>query len=243
MLVADVMARRVISVRPDTEVGEAIHLMLENDISGLPVVDAGGSLVGIVTEGDFLRRSELGTERRRPHWLEFLLGPGRLAQDYAHSHGRKVEEVMTRDVVTVAENAPLDQAVETMERHHIKRLPVVRGARVVGIVSRANLLHALARLAAEPAPGSVDDAAIRERVHSEIAKQPWAPPTSIDIIVADGIVDLWGVVLDQRQGEAMVVAAETVPGVKQVRSHLALLEPYTGTVLEPEEETRASAAH
>lgn len=240
MLVADVMTRRVVSVRPDTKIGEAIRLMLQHRISGLPVVDAGGTLVGIVTEGDFLRRTELGTERRRPRWLEFLLGPGRLAEDYAHSHGRKVEEVMTREVVTAAESASLDQAVEVMERHRIKRLPVTRGARVVGIVSRANLLHALARLAARPAPGGADDATIRERVYAEIEKQPWAPPTSLNVIVADGVVDLWGVIMDDRQREAMVVAAESVPGVTKVRSHLALLEPYTGTVLEPEEEARAS---
>lgn len=235
MLISDIMARRVISVRPDTRIGEAIRLMLANHISGLPVIDAGGTLVGIVTEGDFLRRGELGTERRRPRWLEFLLGPGRLAEDYAHSHGRKVEEVMTRDVVTAAEAMPLDQAVETMERRRIKRLPVTRDGRVVGIVSRANLLRALARLAARPTPGSADDAAIRERIYAEIEKQPWAPPTSLNVIVAGGIVDLWGVVLDDRQRQAMVVAAEAVPGVKQVRSHLAYLEPYTGTVLESQD--------
>jgi len=242
MLVADVMAHRVISVRPDTWVAEAVRLMLQNDISGLPVIDADGVLVGIVTEGDFLRRTEIGTERRRPHWLEFVVGAGRLAEDYVHSHGRTVAEVMTRDVVTVTEETPLDDAVELMERRHVKRLPVVRGERVVGIVSRANLLHALARLASEAKPRTSDDAAIRDQLLAEVDKQPWAPRASINVVVRDGIVDLWGVVLDNRERQALVVAAENVPGVKQVRDHLAWLEPYTGYVMEAEEVAAAEVS-
>ena len=148
---------------------------------------------------------------------------------------------MTRDVVTVTEETPLDDAVELMERRHVKRLPVVRGERVVGIVSRANLLHALARLAGEAKPQTSDDAAIRDRLLAEVDKQPWAPRASINVVVRDGIVDLWGVVLDNRERDALVVAAENVPGVKQVRDHLAWLEPYTGYVMEAEEVAAADA--
>ena len=148
MKASDVMTVGAATIRSDASVPEAARLMLQYAISGLPVVDDAGHLVGIITEGDFLRRTETGTGRpHRPRWLEFLLGPGRLADEYVHSHSRKVEEVMTRQVVAVAEETPLDEIARLMERHRIKRVPVIRDNRVVGIVSRANLLRGLARLA------------------------------------------------------------------------------------------------
>ncbi len=149
MQVRDVMTRNVISIAAGEPVLNAVNTMLQNRISGLPVVDAQGSLVGMVTEGDFLRRGEIGTQRRRPKWLEFLVGPGRLADEYVHASGRKVEEVMTTDPVTVSEDDSLETVVELMERRRIKRLPVLRDGKMVGIVSRANLMHALASLARE----------------------------------------------------------------------------------------------
>src|SRR5882724_3187042 len=144
MKAKDVMTRPVISIEPGTSVQQAAQLMLQRRISGLPVIDKTGHLVGIVTEADFLRRAETGTQRRRARWLEFLMGPGRAADEYVHTHGRKVEEVMTPDPQTVAEDSGLDEIVQLMEKRRIKRLPVTRGSQVVGIVSRANLLHALA---------------------------------------------------------------------------------------------------
>ena len=143
MQVRDVMTRNVISVAADETVLKAARMMLQNEISGLPVVDTAGKLVGVVTEGDFLRRRELGTQRRRPKWLEFVIGPGRLASDYVHASGRKIEEVMTCDPVTVAEDDSLETVVDLMERRHIKRLPVLRDGKMVGIISRANLMHAM----------------------------------------------------------------------------------------------------
>jgi CBS domain-containing protein len=140
------MTGRVVTVAPDASVLEAIRLMLERHISGLPVIDASGALVGVITEGDFLRRVETGTERKRPRWLELVLGPRRLAEEYVHTHARRVEEVMTREPITVTEDTPLDDVVKIMERRRIKRLPVMRGSQLVGVVSRANLLHALAAL-------------------------------------------------------------------------------------------------
>src|SRR5579864_6090012 len=145
MRVKDVMTPNVVCVGADEPVLKAARLMLQNRISGLPVLDKNGDLIGIVTEGDFLRRSELGTERRRPKWLEFIVGPGKLAQDYVHASGRKVEEIMTPDPCVVSEDVALEKVVELMERHRIKRLPVMRAGRMVGIVSRANLMHALAK--------------------------------------------------------------------------------------------------
>ena len=147
MQVRDVMTRNVISINSDETVLKAAELMLQNRISGLPVVDATGSLVGVVTEGDFLRRGEIGTQRRRPKWLEFLVGPGRLASDYVHASGRKVEDVMSTEPLTVGEDDSLETVVELMERRRVKRLPVLRDGKMVGIVSRANLMYALASLA------------------------------------------------------------------------------------------------
>ena len=145
MRVRDVMTSPVISIAPDSTVLEAVRIMLLRRISGLPVIDKSGSLVGIVTEGDFLRRAETGTQRRRPRWLEYLLGPGRLADEYTRSHGRKVHEIMTFGALSITEDTPLDEVVRLMEKRQIKRLPVVRGNEVVGIVSRANLVHAACR--------------------------------------------------------------------------------------------------
>ena len=149
MKARDVMTWGVISVETDASVERAARLMLQNKVSGLPVVDSQGAMVGIVTEGDFLRRSEIGTKRRRPRWLEFLVGPGRLATEYVHAAGRKVSEIMTPDPCTVSPETSLEQIVDVMERRRIKRLPVVEDGKLIGIVSRANLMHALASMARE----------------------------------------------------------------------------------------------
>jgi len=226
MRVKDVMTTNVICIGADEPVLKAARLMLQNRISGLPVIDKDGELVGIVTEGDFLRRSELGTQRQRPKWLEFIVGPGRLAQEYTHSAGRKVEEIMTADPRTIGEDATLEAVVQAMERHHVKRLPVTRAARVVGIISRANLMHALASLVRDvPAP-AVGDAAIRDQILSAIGKQEWAP--RINVIVNAGVAELHGVITDDRERAGLIVAAENVPGVKQVRDHLVWVEPMSG---------------
>lgn len=228
MKVSDVMSTTVISVLPTALVAEAARLMLDNHISGLPVVDDGGNLVGIVTEGDFLRRHEMGNVRRRPRWLEFCLGSGRLADEYVHTHGRKVEEVMTRKVVSIGENASLGEVVSLMERHRIKRLPVLRDRQIVGIVSRANLLHALMVLIRDPAPPLPDDAAIRSRILAAVKKEPWRPGSSINVVVHDGTVDLWGTIFYEREREALRVLVENIPGVKGVRDHLVWIEPWSG---------------
>jgi CBS-domain-containing membrane protein len=191
--------------------------MLQYAISGLPVVDDTGHLVGIITEGDFLRRTETGTERQhRPRWLEFLLGPGRLADEYVHSHSRKVEEVMTRQVVTVAEETPVDEIARLMERHRIKRVPVIRDNRVVGIISQANLLRGLARLADAAPAATANDLAIREQILAELDAQTWGRRAPIDVTVRNEIVQLWGPVAYERVAQALRVAAENVPGVKGV---------------------------
>jgi CBS domain-containing protein len=239
MKVADIMTRNVVTVAPDATIGQAIAIMLQNRISGLPVMDHSGVVVGMVTEGDFLRRAETGTERRRPHWLEFLVGPGRLAGEYVSAHTRKVRDVMTHEVIGVEETAPLADVVETMEKNRIKRVPVFRAGTLVGIASRASLLQGLAAIAgAVKAPAAPEsDAALRQQILTEIEKQPWAPRTGINVVVRDGVVDLWGAVLDDRERQACRVLAENISGVKQVRDHLTWVEPMSGFVMPPSDGT------
>ena len=232
MKVSDVMTRDVVSIAPDASIMEAVRLMLQHRISGLPVIDAAGKLQGVVTEGDFLRRVETGTERKRSRLVEFLLGPGRLATEYVHASGRKVDEVMTPDVRTVNEDETLEKVVHLMERYRIKRVPVVRGAKVVGMVTRANLMRALASLALAEHPVAADDAAIRERLLAELKKQSWAPVGLIDVVVKDGVVKLSGALTDERERQAIRVAAENIPGVKKVEDHLVWIEPNTGVIVE-----------
>jgi CBS domain-containing protein len=242
MKVKDVMTTPVLSVEPDSSILAAVRIMLERRISGLPVVEK-DRLVGIVTEGDFLRRAETGTQKQHPRWLEFLLGPGRLADEYTRSHGRKVGDVMTFDPITVTEETTLDEVVRIMEKHRVKRLPVVRGDTLIGIVSRANLVHALAGVARELQPSAKGDAAIRERLLAELAKQPWAPVALIDVLVRDGTVELWGTITDDRQRQAIAVAAENIAGVKAVQDHLVWVEPTSGiAVYAPEEEAARAKA-
>ena len=236
MKIQDVMTQYVISVGPNETIARAVQLMLKERISGLPVIDDTGRLVGMVTEGDFLRRAETGTQRRQPRWLEFLAGPGRLAEDYVQTHGRKISEVMSFDPVTVTEETPIEDAVTLMQKRHVKRLPVVRGDKVVGIVSRANFLQTLASIASEVSPTTSDDKTIRERILAELNRQKWAPTGMLDVVVRDGVGTLWGTITDERERQGLVVAAENVPGVRRVNDHVAWIEPMSGFVLEPQNE-------
>ena len=239
MKARDVMTFNVISADPDTTILQAAHQMLEHHISGLPVIDKSGKLVGILSEGDFLRRRETQTERRRSRWLEFLMGPGKVAAEYTHSHGNKVSEVMTADVCTVTEDAPLEDIVVLMERRLIKRVPVLANNRVVGIVTRANLLQALVSLARTEPRATKDDFAIREELLAEMQKGEWAPAATTNVVVRGGVVELWGVILDERQREALKVAAENISGVTSVKDHLVWVEPTSGMFIEPREEVIA----
>jgi CBS domain-containing protein len=237
MKAEDVMTREVISIDPDATVLQAARLMLQHHISGLPVVDKNGSLVGVLSEGDFLRRRETKTERRRSRWLEFLMGPGRIAAEYSHSHGSKVSEVMTTDVQTVDVSTQLEDIVDLMERRRIKRVPVLCGGLMVGIITRSNLMHAMVSLARTAQPVATDDASIRAQLLAEMQKEQWAPVASANVVVHDGVVELWGVIIDERQREALKIAAENIPGVKEVKDHLVWIEPTSGVTIEPNEDT------
>ncbi len=237
-----IMTRPVISVTPDTPIVDAANTMLQKHVSGLPVVDASGKLVGIVSEGDFIRRSEIGTQRKRGRFLRFILGPGKAATDFVHEHGRKVSEIMTPDPLTVTEDSQLEEIVELMEKNSIKRLPVVRGDKIVGIVSRSNLLQAVASLAREIPDPTADDDHIRNRIIDAIEKNDWCP-FGLSVIVRDGIVHLSGVITEERSRKAAVVAAENVTGVKKVHDHLCWVDTMSGMYLNsPEDDDLAKAS-
>jgi CBS domain-containing protein len=236
-----IMTRPVITVTPETTIVDAANTMLQRHISGLPVVDAAGKLVGIISEGDFIRRSEIGTQRKHGRFLKFILGPGKAATDFVHEHGRKVAEIMTREPLTITEDTALEEIVELMEKNHVKRLPVTRDGLIIGIVSRANLLQAVASLAREIPDPTADDDHIRNRVIDAIAKNDWCPQ-GLSVIVRDGIVHLSGVITDDRSRSAAIVCAENVAGVKKVHDHLCWVDPMSGLYLmSPEDDDLAKA--
>lgn len=237
-----IMTKSVISVTPDTSIVEAANIMLRRHVSGLPVIDAAGKLLGIVSEGDFIRRSEIGTQRERGRWLKFLLGPGKSAGDFVHEHGRKVSEIMVSPPLTITEDAALSEIVDIMERNNVKRLPVMRDGKVVGVVSRANLLHAVASLAREVPDPTADDDHIRSRIIAAMEKYDWCP-FGLNVIVRDGLVHLSGVISDESARQAAIVVAENTEGVKKVHDHLCWVDTLSGMYLNsPEDDELAKAS-
>lgn len=236
-----VMSRHVVTVSPQTSIVEAANTMLQRHISGLPVLDRTGRLVGIVSEGDFIRRAEIGTGRRRGRWLTFLFGAGRMATEFVHEHGRTVADIMTPDPLTISEDASLEDVVGLMERNNIKRLPVLRGNTVVGIVTRSNLLQAVASLARDIPDPTADDDRIRDRIIQSIEKEDWSP-LNLEVVVRDGIVHLSGIITDEQSRQASVVAAENVAGVRLVHDHLSWIEPMSGLYMQSPEDQEMSRA-
>ena len=235
-----IMTPRLVTVRVDTPITEAAELMLNRRISGLPVVDAAGKLVGIVSEGDFIRRGEIGTRNRRSGWLEFFVGPGKLASEFVREEGRTVKDVMTPEPVTISEETTLEEIVRLMEQKGIKRLPVLRGEELVGIVTRANLLQAVANLARGVPHPTAEDDELRRQILTAMEKQPWCP-MGLNVVVRNGVADLSGIITDDRQRSAAEVAAKNVAGVKAVHDHLCWVDTMSGTYIEaPGEIAKAS---
>lgn len=227
MLVADLMTSNVVSVLPETTLADAARIMLARHVSGLPVVDRSEKLVGMVTEGDLLRRTELGTEGEEPSWLKAFLMPSSLAQDYVHSHGRHVSEVMSTHPLSVSPDAPIREATELMRRKHIKRLPVLHEGKLVGVISRADLLTALARkLIATTEKCSEQE--IGDHILAEIKRQRWAPKSGIRVSVNGNVVDLEGVIFSDAERQAVRVIAENAPGVKEVHDNMVYIDPGSG---------------
>lgn len=219
MQARDIMTPDVICVAPDTPLAEVVRTMLQHRISAVPVLED-GVLVGIISEGDLLRRVETHTDAPPSRWLELVHSGDMRAADYVKTHGRRAAEVMTRAVITVGENASVAQIARILASHRFRRVPVLRGERLVGIVSRANLLQALASRIALPAePVTTDDRRIRDALLAEIAAQSWAAPGAASVTVSDGVVHLWGTVESEAKRQALVVTAENIPGVRSVEDH------------------------
>jgi CBS domain-containing protein len=218
MQAADVMARSVVTVTRDATIGDTAKLMISHRISGIPVVDRKGRLVGIVTEGDLLRRAETGTERHRSAWSEWFSPNSRLAADYIKSRALRVADIMTREVISVGELATLGEIADLLETKRIKRVPVVTDGKIVGIVSRADLLRVLVSGGGQSADEN-GDRTIRDRLIAELHKQKWADPTIGNIVVSDGVVYLWNIVGSEEERRALRIAAENTPGVRAVEDH------------------------
>jgi len=221
MKAADVMATKVITVRLDTPVATVAEVLLANRISAVPVVNDKDALVGIVSEGDLIHRVEAGTERNRSWWLELLTGKELLAHEFLKSHARTAADVMTRAVISVQPDTPLSDIASLLEKHRIKRVPVVTNGKIAGIVSRANLIQALVRDAkASEAP--VDDVTLHSNIIEQLCLKPWVDPSTINVIVNNGAVELWGIVDSETQKNAIRVAVEVTPGVRQVANKLVV---------------------
>jgi len=229
MQAQDVMTTRVITVGPDTDIETIAKHLIENRISAVPVVERGGQIVGIVSEGDLMRRSDSDTERRPSWWLSFLLFPEEKAISYVKTHGRCARDVMTREVITVNEDATLEEIAETLEKHRIKRVPVVCDGKLVGIVSRANLLHGLVahQIGASP---SADDRKIKAAVEMNLA-EAGVRTGLLNVVVSGGVVYVWGVVATPQEQAAVQVAAQSAPGAKEVRANIDALPSYMRFVM------------
>jgi len=234
-----IMTKQVISVGPHTTIQDAAKIMLRCHLSGLPVLHEDGTLMGMVSEGDFLQRAEIGTGRKRSAWLELFTGIGRAATDFVHERGRKVEDVMTTDPVTVEEQTSLDEIVHLMHKHGVRRVPVVSGKTMVGIVTRADILQAVASLAREVPDPTADDTHIRDRILREINATAWRP-AGFQVRVRHGVVHLHGLIFDERTRQAAIVLAENTAGVKEVHDHFCFVDGYSGYYVEAPDDVKAA---
>jgi CBS domain-containing protein len=229
MKAAEIMVTNVITVTPDHSVQEVAEILLERRISGVPVLNAAGELVGIVSEGDLMRRADAGTGHRRSWWLRLLMGREGLAQEFVREHARKVADIMTHHVITASPETPVSDLAELLERNAIKRVPIVDGRKVVGIVSRANLLQALAALRKQiTLERPVGDAALRDLVLAQLKSEPWMRTSLVNVTAHDGTVDLWGIVDTPSEKNAMRVAAQITPGVRKVNDAI-IVRPVDNT--------------
>jgi len=227
MRAADVMTNEVITVGEDASVQEAAKLLAEHGISAVPVVDRDKRVVGMVSEGDLLHRAETGTERRRAWWLEMVASTNQLAGEYVKSHSGSVKDVMKSDVISVTEETTVADIAILLETNRIKRVPVLRDDRLVGIVSRANLVRALAMSINErPSGAEADDRAIQHRLLAELKAQKWAEVSPANIMVKDGVVHLWSSYYSNQEKRALVVASESIPGVRRVEDHMRSVPAY-----------------
>lgn len=227
MLARDVMTTAVATVSPDSAVGDVARLLLDKGISAAPVVDEEGQVVGIVSEGDLMRRPESETLSPRSWWLRLFTVSDSQALDFIKTRGQRASDVMSHPVATVDEDTPLHEVADLLDKRRIKRVPVVRGARLVGIVSRADLIRGLA-VASETAEQGVvaEDESTRQAILEMIRGEDLPEPLGLKVLMRDGVAHLWGAVEDETQRRALVVAAENVQGVRGVVDHLGIVPRY-----------------
>lgn len=221
MKASDVMVSPVITVKPNVSVKEVAKLFLDRKISAAPVLDGEGKLVGILSEGDLIHRVEIGTERSGSSWLALLTDEHAAAADYIKSHATKVADIMTQKVVTATPDTSLQDVAMMMEANAIKRIPIVRVGKLVGIVTRANLVQAVATTGMK-LDIPVSDGIIRDKLMTRLRGQSWAKTSLLNATVNDGVVTLWGLTASPTERQAIRVAAETTPGVIAVRDHIGI---------------------
>ena len=227
MNAGDVMVTNVITVRPDATVQDIAKTLLANRISAVPVIDEADNLVGIVSEADLIHRVEVGTDQRPSWWVEFLAGKQALAQEFVKSHGRRAIDVMTRKVITVSADMPLSELAGLLEKRGIKRVPVMDNGKIIGIVSRADLVRALAKSQLEGASdNTIDDSVLCADIMGRLRSELWWPG-GIGVMVYDRTVELWGVVETQAQKDAIKIAVEAMPGVQTISDHLTVQQRIT----------------
>lgn len=222
MKASEIMAKDLVTVGPETTVKEIASLMTQRRISGVPVVDGAGKLVGILSETDLLHRAETGTERRRKWWLGVFADADSLARDYARSHAQKASDIMSTNVVTVDPNADLGAVAELLDRRRLKRVPVVADGKLVGIITRGDLVRALVAKQSEPKAGAVDDEEVFKAIRERMRREAWLESSLVTVEVAKGVVELTGMVNSAEQRKAMRILAEETPGVTSVNDKLML---------------------
>lgn len=230
MKARDIMVMNVITVSPEASVREVANLLLSNRISALPVVNERGALLGIISEGDLTRRAEQDTDYRRSWWLQVFTAKSKeaLAKGYVKSHARKVKDLMTRAVITAGPTTPLRKIAALLEKNRIKRVPIVAKGKVVGIVSRANLIQALASLRKESESSTTSDSMIRKRIMGQFKSEQWSRRSILNATVQDGKVKLWGIVASEAEKEAARVPAELVAGVRAVENNVIVQPAIAG---------------
>ena len=226
MRAMDVMTSEVITVEQNASVQTVAKLLAERGISAVPVVDRENRVIGMVSEGDLLHRAETGTERRRSWWLDMMASTNKLAGDYVKSHSGKVKDVMTHDVISVTDMTPVADIAVLLETNRIKRVPVMHDGKLVGIVSRANLVRALGMTITQASGSEADDLSIRDKLLAELKAQRWAEVSPANVTVKDGVVHLWSSYLSEQEKRALVVAAENTPGVRRVEDHMRPVPAY-----------------
>jgi CBS domain-containing protein len=221
------MTRDVVTVGPYTAVPDIAAIMADKHISGVPVVTDSGEIIGIVSESDLLRRVEIGTEReiRRKWWLGNLADVNTLAREYAKAHGLRAQDVMSRYVISVRASAELRDVADILDRHRIKRLPVLQAGRLVGIITRGDLVRALSQVRISKSVKRVDNAVLHKALHERIRAQPWINESCISVTVDDGVVELRGFVDTVDQHSALRALVEETVGVGRVEDKICVGNP------------------